>query len=522
MPTSTVDSKPPATGSLVSELTSNVPKNALYNLFGQSALLLLGFLAARILYRGLGEDAFGLILFATTLNAVLATLLDLGMTATTIRVVAVHRRDPGYVTAYIKTATTLYWLVYLFLVGAAYLIVPIIVVHWLHLSTLSPVTAKSVLWLLLAGCLSSVPRNLYSGVFRGLQRMEFNNVIEVGMTVLQQGGAVIILVEGGDLLTVVLWMLLTFALSVATYVVLLTRFLPLEALVPGYSRAVIQDEWKYAASVAGSSVLSMVFAQSDKVVVSKLVALSMFGYYTFVWTSAWKVAALASVVSQAAFPSLAALLQDGAEGQMVKQYRKLQNVVCYATAVAIGALTFAALPAFGYLFGPRVAENLLLPTLLLSFAYYMHATLIMLMTVAVAARRPDLVTRLNLIGVVTFLPALVGLVALLGLTGAGLAWLGYYALAYGYLVPRVCQSCLKVTALSWYRDIGQVFAFVAVTYGVAWSLCFSFHRSDPLAWALSFLAATGAFAALVGVAVGGRTLRNGLGRLYRAGQRDDG
>jgi O-antigen/teichoic acid export membrane protein len=497
------------------ELTSKVTRNALYNLFGQSSLLLLGFLAARFLFRGLGEDAFGLILFATTLNAVMANVLDLGLTATTVRVVAVHRRDVGYVVAYVRTATLLYWSVYVLLVCAAYLTVPAIVTHWIHLSTLSPASAAPALFILLTGAFSSLPRNLYSSLFRGLQRMEFNNVIEVGLNAVQQVGTVAILVFGGGLMTVALWMLLVYAVAALTYLALLTRFLPVGALLPGFSRQAVADQWKYAASVGGSSVLSAAFVQSDKVVVSKLLPLSAFGYYTFAWTAVWRVAALATVVSQAAFPSLAALIQSGDRPRVVEQFRRLQDVVCYATAVPIAALGFMALPAFGYLFGTRVAESLLTPVLLLCLAYYMHATLIMLMAVAGAAGRPDLLTRLNLIAVFTFLPALVLLVIFFGLTGAGLAWLSYYVLAYCYLVPRVCRGCLGISALGWYRRVARVLSFVAGTYGLAWIVCFAFYRYDPAAWVLFFVVSTIPFAALTWFAVGRRRLGGSFGRFLR-------
>lgn len=497
------------------DLTSKVTRNSLYNLFGQSAMLLVGFLAARVLFRGLGEDAFGLILFATTLNAVLSNLLDLGLMATTVRAIAVHRRDARYLSAYVRTVTTLYWSTYAVLVCGAYLAAPIIVTHWIHLSTLPPETARVALWLLLTGAFSSVLRNLYSGIFRGLQRMEFNNLIDVGMNVLQQAGAIVLLLLGEGLMAVAVWMLFTYLLAVLTYVLCLTRFFPLPAFVPGYEPAIVRDQWRYTASIAGSTVLSTAFVQSDKLVVSKLLPLSAFGYYAFAWASVWRVAALGTVVSQAAFPSLAALLQAGAVERAVRQFRNLQDIVCYATAVPVAALAFGSLPLFRYLFGLHVAESLLLPVLLLSIASYMQATLIMVITVAGAGGRPDLLTRLNLIAVFTFLPALVLLVAMFGLTGAGLAWIAYYGLAYSYLVPRVCRHCLGVSAGSWYRQVGQALAVGTVTYGAGWVVCYALFRTEPSYWVLSFVLATAAFALLAAVTVG-RSLATSLLRLTGA------
>jgi len=43
---------------------SKLTKNIIFNLIGQSILLVLGFVAVRYIYRGLGEDALGIICFA--------------------------------------------------------------------------------------------------------------------------------------------------------------------------------------------------------------------------------------------------------------------------------------------------------------------------------------------------------------------------------------------------------------------------------------------------------------------------
>jgi hypothetical protein len=107
------------------------------------------------------------------------------------------------------------------------------------------------------------------------------------------------------------------------------------------------------------------------------------------------------------------------------------------------------------------------------------------------------------------------LVALFGLTGAGVAWLGYYALAYCYLVPRVCQHCLGISALGWYRRVARVLSFAAATYGSAWIICFAFYRSDPAAWVLFFLASTIPFAGLGWFAVGRRQLGGRFSRFLR-------
>jgi O-antigen/teichoic acid export membrane protein len=467
-----------------------------YNLLGQLGLLGLGLVAARFLFRGLGDDSFGLILFATAFSAVLTGLLELGLIATTVRAVAIHADDARYLSDYVGTGSTLCWGLYGLLALAGWFGASAVIDHWIHLRTLSPETATELLRVLLIASFSTIPRNLYSSLFRGMQRMEFNNAIELGAGALQQAGVVAILVLGGGAITVALWILLVAAMATGAYVIALSHFLDPIALLPRYSRRVVLDHWRFAANVSGNSMLVALFMQSDKLVVSKLLAISAFGYYSFAWSSVWRVAALATVVSQAAFPSIAGLSRQGATERLGQQYQKLHWLVCHVFVVPMAAVAFGALPVFQYLFSSTVAASLVGPVALLSVAYYMYATLTMPMAVAAAAGRPELITRVNMIGLFTFLPALIGLVAAWGLIGAAVAWLGYYLLTYACLIPKVCSQCLHESAWKWYGGILRVCTKAAVTYGLAWSLCFATRRYSTGAWILGFTVATVLFAML--------------------------
>jgi O-antigen/teichoic acid export membrane protein len=327
---------------------------------------------------------------------------------------------------------------------------------------------------------------------------------------------VAILVAGGDLMAVTLWMVASFTFTMLAYVAAASRFLPFRALLPGWSGQAARDQWRFSANVSGYMVMATVFMQSDKLVVSKLLPLSAFGYYSVVWTAVWKVASLATAVSAAAFPALVESHGAGQRERMNAQYRKLQDLVCHASIIPIAALAFGALPAFTYLFSAGIAASMVVPVLLLSLAYYMHITLSMPLAVAGATGRPELIMKLNVIALFTFLPALIGLVVLFGLTGAGLAWLGYYGLAYGYLVPRVCRRCLGVSTLVWYSQIGRIILKVSVSYGIGWSLCFILHRSGELAWTAAFILSTGVFVGLSLLSAGRRdSVKVGWARMRR-------
>src|SRR2546429_5088302 len=75
---------------------------------------------------------------------------------------------------------------------------PALMLHWVNLKSIDPQTATRVMQILACGALLALPRSLYGSLFRGLQQMGVNNVIEVGALAIQQIGIIVILAFWGS------------------------------------------------------------------------------------------------------------------------------------------------------------------------------------------------------------------------------------------------------------------------------------------------------------------------------------
>ena len=193
---------------------SRLGKNILYNLFGQGLVLILGFVAVKYIFRQLGEDALGVIYFTLTMNAVLCAALEMGISSTTVREVSAHFHDePAYIKDLIRTASVFYWGAFGVMALMIYLTAPWLIEKWIHLSSLDADTAVYVFRILGISAMTALPRSLYASLFRGLQRMEFNNLVDVTMSGLQQFGAAIILAFGGSFFMVADWFALCFLIG---------------------------------------------------------------------------------------------------------------------------------------------------------------------------------------------------------------------------------------------------------------------------------------------------------------------
>jgi O-antigen/teichoic acid export membrane protein len=448
---------------------SRLSKNIIYNLLGQVMLLLLGFVAVKCIFGRLGKDALGIIYFTGMMNAVLCAVLEMGICSTTVREVSAHlESEPNYIRNLIRTFSLFYWGAYAILGVTIFFLAPVLVEKWINLKTMDSATAIYVLRILGIASLVALPKSFYVSLFRGLQRMEFNNFIDVAASGFQQFGTILILALGGNLFYVVYWFAACYGLGIFTYLAVSSRFFPLRALIPGYSSGVVKRNLGFASRMMSISIMATIHMQADKLIISKLLPIAAFGYYGVAYGNVTKGTLVTGAVSQAAYPSFSAMFKAGDRAGLMSQYRKLQDLLCFGVVPIFGAIPFALLPLFSYILNEEAARLLLLPTTLLCVGFYMNGTLNVPHVFSLAVGKPEIAACQNFYALFVVLPVTVFLIYFFGLTGAGLSWVFYHIFAYSYGVPRVCRECLEIPVRMWYFHVLKIFTLAALTYGVAW------------------------------------------------------
>ncbi|MGB9487179.1 MAG: oligosaccharide flippase family protein, partial [Terriglobia bacterium] len=422
---------------------SRVSKNILYNLLGQGLLVILGFVAVKFIFKQLGQDALGIIYFTFTLNALLTAILALGINETTVReVAAFHVEDPTYIKHLLQTASFFYWSLYVLAALALYASAPWLVTKWINLDTLSPFTATRILRVLGIASLLALPRSFYVSTLRGIQRMEFTNLIDVGTSALQQFGTIGILFLGGGLIQVTHWMAGCYLLGLVVYVTVSAHFFGFKVFVPRISASVIDRNAGYTFRLAGITVLSMIHMQSDKAIVSKLLSLGVFGYYSMAYNAVSRGMLVSASVSQAVFPSFSALYKQGDRDGLMCQYRKLEDLLCYAVMPIFAAIPFAARPLFTFVLNAEAARMLLWPVTFLSIGFCMNGTMSIPYVLSLAVGKPEIAVRSNTYALFVVLPVTALLVYQFGIAGAGFSWVFYHLFTYAIMMPWICSQCL--------------------------------------------------------------------------------
>jgi len=431
--------------------------------------MVLGFVAVKYIFKQLGEDALGIIYFTNMINGLICVVLEMGICSTTVREVSAYfRSDTKYIENLIRTFSLFYWIAFVLLGVTIYFLSPILVEKWINLKTMDIATATFVLRALGISSLLSLPKSFYVSLFRGIQRMEFNNINDVITSGLQQFGTILILVAGGNLFHVVYWFIACHSFNILGYLICSLHFFSLKALLPGYSYDIVKRNFGFASRMLMTTIFSMVHTQVDKIIISKLLPIGVVGYYSIAYGSVSKGGLLGGAISQASFPAFSALSRAGNRNKLMIHYRMLQDFTCYTTVLLFAAIPFCVMPLFSFMFNEKVASLLLLPMTLLSVGFYMNGTLKIPYVFSLAVGKPGISARSNFYALFVVLPITVFLVYRWGLTGAGLSLILYHFFMYIYGIPKICIECLNFSFWTWYLHISKIFMLIGISYGSAW------------------------------------------------------
>lgn len=446
---------------------NRLSRNIFYNLLGRSILLLLSLVSVKIIFKQLGADVLGIIYFTAMMNSILTSVSQMGISATIVREVAAHyKSDPNYIRNFLRTISLLYWLMYLTLGVAIYFFAPTIVENWINLKSVDQQTGIYMLRVLGIASVIALPKSLYICIFRGIQRMEFDNGIEVVTTGLQQFGIVIILSFGGRLNQVIHFYAFIYYIRILIYLVFSTKFFPIATFIPGFSIIAIKRNLNFGSKMFISSIISTIYLNADRIIISKFLPISTLGYYSVAKRMILKVNLITQAISQAAYPNLSYRYRRGNRDLLMSKYKKLQDSMCFGIVPVYAFIPFAFYPVFSYVLNAEIARTFLLPVILLCVAGFMQTTGLIPHSMNLASGNAEIPMRTNFYVLIINLPITILLTYYFGILGAAISIISSRIVAYCYGVPMTCKKSLKISTWEWYWHVLKIFILSALTYGV--------------------------------------------------------
>jgi O-antigen/teichoic acid export membrane protein len=249
----------------------------------------------------------------------------------------------------------------------------------------------------------------------------------------------------------------------------LWRSLPAGYERPRFRIPIWHSVWRFAAGMSGISATVLVLTQLDRIILSKMLSLELFGYYTLAWTVANGLTILTGSVFTVVFPIFSQRVALGdINGLRVLYHRCCQLISVLILPVAILVALFAREILVIWIQNPVTVANTHFLVSLLIIGTALNGLMNMPYALQLAHGWTSLAFYTNVISLIILIPLLVVATSKYGALGAATVWIvlnGGYVLFSLQLMHR---RLLKGEQWRWYfEDVGLplVVAFSVVGIG---------------------------------------------------------
>ena len=317
-------------------------RNILANYVGSGVLALAPLLALPWYLSALGPQRFGLVGFVVMLQALLA-LVDSGMSQALVRELALRFQAGSAARQQAADLMLSFERIYLgFAVVAAMVMAMLskpIAVHWLALGEISVSDGVDAVYGAALIFAFQFPGSLYRSLLVGAQAQVGLNIVMVGGAVMRHLGGALLVMAWPSLTTYLMWHAGTALLETLVRAVLAWHTVEVRRRDSRWDGVQLRLVGRMVAGMSLASFLGALTVQIDRLIVSKLVPIEQFGYYTIAVAVSAGALQLIYPLVQAALPKAIAL-----KDQPEQLYRFSLKLVIYIGAiVSAGALIFVAL-----------------------------------------------------------------------------------------------------------------------------------------------------------------------------------
>lgn len=430
----------------------SVQRNVVANYAGSGWAALLGLAVVPVYLHLLGIESYGLIGFLTALQAWLF-VFDLGLSQTLNREMA--RFGAGLHSAQsirdlLRTMELLYGAVALLLALAVAAASGWIVAEWLQLRTLSLGEAGTAAALMGAAIALQWMGTLYRSAILGLQDQVWLAGFAAAAATARAVAAVAVLSWISP--TVLAFVLVQCAVSLLEAAALAWRAwgrLPRAPRAARFSLDALRGVWRFAAGLALITVLATLLTQVDKLLLSRLLTLEQFGYFSLALAITGGLASVVVPIRDAAYPRLSELVAAGSETRTADEYHRFAQLL--AIVVLPAALVLSVFPREVVLLwtGDAVAARVVAPILSI---WVLGTALNGLMNIPYAAQLAHgwarLTIAVNSVAVAVMIPAMLLLVPRWGAVAAAWIWL---ALNVGYTLCAISMMHRRILVAEKWR-----------------------------------------------------------------------
>ncbi len=429
--------------------------NIIFNLLGKSWALISTFVFIPLYVHILGIEMYGIIGFYTTLLVILA-FADLGLTATLTREVSrnySHQKGGNtYLMDLLKTYELLYLFISITISFIIYIVAPLIVNRWLHLSSnMNPENVILAVRYLGFAIAFQLPANLFYGGLMGLEKQVSANILQILWGILRNLSAVFVLYYFS--VSIVNFAICQF-FSNLLYCLIIRSYLWIsinpDRVKAAFKKNVLLSTWRYSTGMAMMSLISITLGQADKLIVSKLLPLKEFSYYSLASTVSIVPMIVAEIFGMAIFPRFARFVKENDINNLSKLFLKGGYLLSLSVlTISISLMFFSRNFLFAWTGSSVVAAKAQNVVILLLIGQTLQALALMPYYLGLAHGYVRINLQMGVISILILLPCLFLTINKFGLIGGGISWALTNLLVTTCLVIKIVKRFLSSILLRW-------------------------------------------------------------------------
>lgn len=308
----------------------SVIRNTALNYAGQAYALLIGILIMPFYLGHLGAEAYGLIGFFAVLQAWLQ-LLDAGLSPSLVRAVAHEQGASGQRCAgrLLRSFEIMFLPLALLCCLGVYLTSPWVALHWLNAQAMSTHTVAVCVSLMGVVIALRLYATLYKSGIQGLEQHGWLNAANVIIATLRYfGGLLLVSSVSQDPVHFFLFQLAVGVVETLIFAVRAWREIPPPHWLSGFEWQRVKPILPFAASMSGTAILWIMLTQIDKALLSELLPLREYGYFSLVALVGTGILMLCNPLAQTLLPRLTVLMAEGRRDDMHRLFLAAHRFVC--------------------------------------------------------------------------------------------------------------------------------------------------------------------------------------------------
>jgi len=461
-------------------------RNFLANLSSRGFSILVSIIATPIYIAILGIESYGVIAFYISLLFIVS-IFDFGFSVTANRKLALLQphsdtnQDLKDTRNLIRTIETIQVLISLSILFVLLSSSELISTHWINSIILTEKEIKHSFILISFIVAAHLPTILYNACLNGLQLQVKLSILNTLMPIIQAVGSVIVLMWlRNDLIGFFAW----HAFVRIVYFLIIRHSvwanIPGRAHKPKISLESFRGVQKFSFHMGVVSILAVLFAQVDNILLSKLLTLEQFGYYSLARLAAQFLVVLSVQVSTAAIPHLTHALKSDSKISVIQNYHRISQVISVLVLPLSLLLSFFSAEIIWIWTADLETATIAAPILsILSVGFALNALANGPYILQIASGWSGFIVRYAFATTFTAIPTIYILTNLFGALGAAAGWTIVNFLMISIMTPIMHRTLLIGEFWSWLlKDIMQPFLISLFFISFWYMLFFQFFENS--------------------------------------------